>query len=236
MGSLGAQDTAPPAFEVASIRPSRSTEQFSILRQNTGGRFVAENITVHSLIQQAYRLFPFQIVGAPDWTTRERFDVQAIAPGTTLVEGALLQQLLADRFAFRARRETREQDVYALVVARQDGRLGPNMAAFTGDCGPPGAASPCRMRNGPTFTDAVGWPITTIVGPAMGNVQRLVIDKTRLTGRFTFKYEWSNDPTNADGRVAYITALKEQLGLELVSERAPVDMLIIERVERPTPN
>jgi uncharacterized protein (TIGR03435 family) len=88
----------------------------------------------------------------------------------------------------------------------------------------------------PNFTDAIGMPFTRLF---TGNVNRIVVDKTGLTGRFDFKYEWTNDlPTaNAIGdRVSFITALQEQLGLRLVNDRAPIDVLVIDSVERPTPD
>ena len=233
---------AASRFEVASIKPTRSSEGVTMIRQNTGGRFVAESITSFNLIQQAYDLYGFQIVGAPDWLERDRFDIQAIAaPGTSRAEqGVLLRQLLEDRFKLRARREMREHDVYALVIARADGRLGPNLRPFTGDCTAlPGTPSRCTMRNGPNFTDAVGMPFSIIVGQVTGNVSRLVVDKTGLAGRFDFKYEWTNDlaTVNAVGdSVTFVTALQEQLGLRLVPDRAPVEVLVIDVVERPTPD
>ena len=238
--TLTAQQTAP-AFEAASIKPSPpSAETMTFIRQNTGGRFVADNITVHNLIQQAYGLFGFQIVDLPDWTKQERFSINAVAPGTGFSQqGALLRKLLEDRFAFRARRETRDHDIYALVIARADGRLGPNLRPFTGDCKPPAGASPCRMRNGPNFTDAVGFSHRIIVDQATGNVQRIVVDKTGLTGLFDFNYTWINDPQSAnagDDAVSFMTALHEQLGLRLEPARGPVEFLVVERVERPTPN
>lgn len=241
---LGAQEAQKPSlpteFEAASIRPSTSTETFTLIRQNTGGRFIADNITVANLIQQAYQVFRFQVVDGPSWIDRDRFDIQAVAPGTGFAQqGGLLRQLLADRFALRVRREMREQDVYALVIARSDGRLGPNLRPFTGECTPPPGEPPrCFMRNGPNFTDATGLPISVIVSQATGNVGRIVIDKTGLTGRFDFKYEWTTDLStrDADGRVPFVTALREQLGLALETRRAPVEAIVIERVDRPTPN
>jgi uncharacterized protein (TIGR03435 family) len=170
----------------------------SFVHQNTLGRFRAENITVFGLIQQAYNLFEFQIVGAPGWLNRERFDIEAITPSTALRQGGLLQRLLEERFALRVRRERREEDIYALVVARPDGRLVPGLRPFAGDCAPAaGGPSPCTMRNGPNFTEAVGMPLTFIVNQAAGNVNRIVIDKTGLTGRFEFNYKWTSDPSVA---------------------------------------
>ena len=157
---LTAQEPTP-RFEVASIKPTRSAETGTVISQNEGRQFVAENITLSNLLQQAYDVYPFQIVGVPAWVERDRFDIRAItAPNTTRVQqAALLRQLLEDRFMVRTRREMRERDVYSLVIAREDKRLGPNLRPFTGDCtAPPGGQSPCRMRNGPNFTDAVGNP------------------------------------------------------------------------------
>jgi uncharacterized protein (TIGR03435 family) len=227
---------AAPTFEVASIKPSQSTEQVAFIHQDTGGRFRAENITVFGLIQQAYNLFDFQISGAPGWLNRDRFDVDAIAPSTALRQGGLLQRLLEERFSLRVRREKREDDIYALVVARSDGRLGPGLRPFPGNCTPaPGGSSPCTMRNGPNFTDAIGMPLSFIVGQAAGNVNRIVIDKTGLTGRFEFSYKWTSDPSATDG-VSFITALEEQLGLKLERTRGLIEVLVIDSVERPTPN
>lgn len=235
---IAQQPPTPQRFEVASVKPTRSSEPGTIIRQNTGGRFVADNITVSKLIQQAHDLYSFQIVG-PDWLERDGFDVQAIAPASTSRAelDALLRQLLDDRFRLRARREMRERDVYALVIARADGHLGPNLRRFTGDCTP--KDSPCRMRNGPNYTDAIGMPFTRLFGQITGNVNRIVVDKTGLTGLFDFKYEWTSDlPTaNAIGdRVSFITALQEQLGLRLVNDRAQIEVLVIDSVQRPTPD
>jgi uncharacterized protein (TIGR03435 family) len=229
-------------FEVASIKPTRSVATATVIRQNEGGRFVAENITLFELLQQAYDVYDFQIIGVPAWAERDRFDVQAIAaPETSREQQAVfLRQLLEDRFMVRTRREMRERDVYALVIAREDKRLGPNLRPFTGDCtAPSGGQSACRMRNGPNFTDAVGMPFSRLLGQVRENASRFVLDKTGLTGRFDFKYEWTSDLAAANGigdRVSFITALQEQLGLRLVSDRAQVEVLVIDSVTRPTPD
>jgi uncharacterized protein (TIGR03435 family) len=239
VASLAAQQSAAPAFEVASVKPTQSTETVAFIRQNAKGRFVADNITVLNLIQQAYGVFGFQIVGDPSWLARERFDIQAITPSTWSGRpDVLLQRLLEERFLLRVHREQRDGDTYALVVARADGQLGPNLRPFMGDCMPvAGGQSPCRMRNGPNFTDAVGMPFNILVGQVIGNVERIVVDKTGLTGRFEFSYKWATDlPADAgDGRVSFITALEEQLGLRLERTTGSVDVLVIDSVERPTP-
>jgi uncharacterized protein (TIGR03435 family) len=95
------------------------------------------------------------------------------------------------------------------------------------------------MRNGPNFTDAVGMPFSRLGDQVIGNVKRIVVDKTGLTGRFDFSYKWAADlpATDAgDGRVSFMTALEVQFGLRLERTTAPVDVLVIDSVERPTPN
>jgi uncharacterized protein (TIGR03435 family) len=95
------------------------------------------------------------------------------------------------------------------------------------------------MRNGPNFTDAVGMPFRLLVDQVIGNVNRFVVDKTGLSGRFDFKYEWTSDlaAANAIGdRVSFVTALQEQLGLRLVNDRAQVEVLAIDSVARPSPD
>src|SRR5688500_2671747 len=93
--ALVAQQPPTPAFEVASVKPTQSAGETNFIRVNAGGRFVADGVTVSVLIQQAHDVFDFQIVGAPGWVDRERFDIQAIAPSLASVEqDVLLQRLL----------------------------------------------------------------------------------------------------------------------------------------------
>src|SRR4051794_22553093 len=150
--------SGPMSFEVASVKPNKSGAQNVRFGIQQGGRFVATNTTVRQLILFAYQLQNFQIVGAPDWSRDDRFDVNAKAEGDVPpspfgVAGPMqmmVRALLADRFRFTAHMDTREMPIYALVVARADGRLGPQLTRSTSDCA--GVAAAGRARGGPPPT------------------------------------------------------------------------------------
>jgi uncharacterized protein (TIGR03435 family) len=239
-----------------------------------GGRFTATNVPLRQLILMAYQLQPFQIEGAPEWATTERFDVVAkgsgplapAAPGTPGPIQTMMKSLLADRFRLVAHIEKKEMPIYSLVKARSDGRLGPQLTASTLDCatinagrrggpppGPPnfnGAAPQCGMMVRPGGLKAGGVPINQILQLLSQNVQRIVVDRTGLTGNYEIDLTWTPDqipqgrgdappgapalpPIDPNGPSLF-TALQEQLGLKLESTRGPVDVLVIEKVERPT--
>lgn len=101
----------------------------------TPGRFAATNIDLQNLITVAYRLPWFRIINLPSWAS-ERYDIVATMPTDADASqlGLMLRSLLAERFMMRAHMETREQPVYALAMARSDGRLGPQLRRSVVDC------------------------------------------------------------------------------------------------------
>ena len=132
-----AQSPAGQAFEVASVKPSNADAAPRLMRP-VGGRFIASSVALRDLVSQAYGFFfDFQIDGGPDWQTSRRFDIEAKAedPGVGM-DGMrpMLKTLLADRFQLKVHTETREMPIYALVVARDDGRLGAKITPSTADC------------------------------------------------------------------------------------------------------
>ena len=132
----GAQSPAAPTFEVASVKPS-NPDAAGLSGMPVGGRFNASNLTLRELVLRAYELFDAQLDGGPDWQTSRRFDIQAKANDPVAGMSAMLpmlKTLLADRFKLRVRTGTREMPIYALVVARDDGQLGPNITRSTADC------------------------------------------------------------------------------------------------------
>ena len=135
-----------PSYEVASIKPN-ATGAFavSLLPQPDGVHFV--NIALRQLILRAFQLQDSQLAGGPDWINVERYDVLARRPANTPVtqNPAMLRQLLADRFKLSVRNETRERPIYALVVARADGKPGPRLEKAPVDCQ---AAAAQLMRGG----------------------------------------------------------------------------------------
>jgi uncharacterized protein (TIGR03435 family) len=134
---LSAQEVgSPSAFEVASIKRNVSGDP-GRGRTEPGGRFTATSAPVIQLIRLAYdNLAPDRILNVPEWVMSERYDVIAKAPEGTppRTMGLLMRSLLQDRFAFEAHFETREMPIYELVLARQDGKLGPNLQQASCDC------------------------------------------------------------------------------------------------------
>lgn len=270
-----------PSFEVASVKPNKSGDQRVMLGIQPGGRFTATNVPLRMLIRNAYQLQDFQLVGGPGWLTSDRFDVLAKADGDlpfTPLGGPpgpvqfMLKNLLAERFKLAVHRETRDLPIYALVLARSDGKTGPQLRPATVDCttrfagrgrdgappappqpGPPapGARPQCGMRIGPGQLSGGGFPVSQLASMLSGFVQRVVVDRTGLTGNFDIDLTWTPDqlpqgtqgppppgapplpPIDPNGPSIY-TALQEQLGLKLDSAKGPVEVLVIDRVEPPT--
>jgi uncharacterized protein (TIGR03435 family) len=260
---------APAAFEVASVKPNKSGDNRVMFSIQPGGRFTASNVQVRQLIANAYDMQMFRIEGGPAWIGSERYDIQAKAEGATELTrdrlAPMLRALLADRFKLAAHTEKRELPVYALVLARGDGTLGPNAAPSAVDCaamfagrrggGPPpappqpGERIQCGMRIGPASIEAGGVPMAEIARVLSQQVGRVVIDRTNVTGNVDLKLEFAPDfqgrggPPDAPGGAAppspgdapsLFTALQEQAGLKLESQRAPVEVLVIDGIERPT--
>ena len=135
--SLGAQAPPTSGFEVASVRPNKTGDGRIMFGLQPGGRFNATNVTLRMLIRQAFNVQEFQIVGGPDWLGSDRFDVVPKAPEgefTANIMRPMLQSLLVERFKMAFHRENRDMAVYALMKARPDGKLGPNLSAASVDC------------------------------------------------------------------------------------------------------
>jgi uncharacterized protein (TIGR03435 family) len=202
-----------------------------------------------------------QVVGGPEWATSDKFDVTATttAPTEPAQMRLMVQRMLAERFQLKAHWEKREMPVYLLTMARPDGRPGPGMtlkseeecARGRGDGPPPmpepGVPAPpprCgAIQFGPGQLIAGGVPMEWLVStftnvPVITGVDRPVLDRTGLKGNYAFSLKFSPAAvTNPDpDRPQFMTALQEQLGLRLESTRAPVDVLVIDSVEKPTPN
>jgi uncharacterized protein (TIGR03435 family) len=272
--------TEKPKFEVASVREHTNDDGKVLLGIQPGGRFNAINAPLWELIRLAYAVQRTQLVGAPDWTETARYDIVAKAEGD--IQGAgpggpagplnfMLQDLLEDRFKLRAHRETREMPIYALRLAKADGKLGDGLRVSNVDCAamrgrgrggrmgppggrgdgppPPGERPQCGMRIAPNQVMAGGVSLTQLTQMLSQFTQRIVIDRTGLTGNFNIDLTFTPDrlpqgppppgapPLNIDPNgPSLFTALQEQLGLKLDSDRAPVEVLVIDHVERPTPD
>jgi len=244
------------AFEVVSIKPHKVDERGARIGLQPGGRWVMVNVTTAGLIMTAYPSKTSELVGAPAWVNSERFDIDARAAfePNPEQERTMLRALLVDRFKLAAHIETQERPVYNLVLARADRRLGPQLHRIDVDCatykrpttggaaaGGAGASSasgdipPCsyRMSGGATTLTFVsgGQTLESLGDRIAGLAGRPVIDKTGLAGYYAFRLEFG-----VDDALSVFTALQEQLGLKLEATRGPIDVVVIDQIERPTEN
>jgi uncharacterized protein (TIGR03435 family) len=244
-----------PTFEAASIKPNQSGESRRSFKIEPGGNVSASNVTVRHLMWNAYGVQDFQIIGGPGWARTDRYDVVARGRENPRPDQLrlMLRSLLADRFKLKVQSSTRELPVYALVLARADGRPGPRLRAAEGPCAAPGPGAPAAAAAGPgpgcgsTVGNGTlrtqGIPMARLAGELTGFVGRRVEDRTGLPGNFAIELEWSPDlqadagqsvPQAADARPSIFTAVQEQLGLRLESRTGPVDVIVIESLERPS--
>jgi uncharacterized protein (TIGR03435 family) len=245
--ALAAQ-SANPAFEIASVKRNVSNSFPVSPQARPGGTFVSTNITLESIIRFAYDLPSYRVAGGPPWVRTDRFDVEARAGRDVSPEEMrrMVQALLQDRFQLVVRREPRETALYALVRARDDGQVGPNLRQSAGCKSPdgPGTMEERLTRDGSQQTRRTCAPMAAVVSTLSSALQSPVDDKTGLTG------QWDSDLTfasqrrrNVDPAVrdtseapALLTAVQEQLGLKLESRRGPVEVLVIESAALPAEN
>ena len=235
---------APPllrgqaAFDAASIKESAVADGGTMRLMPDGGIRV-QHLSARVLITIGYQLQPYQLVNAPGWASEAFYDIEAkpAAASTRDQTFAMLQALLVERFRLAFHRESRQVDGFAMVRVRPD-RLGPDLRPSDVDCEKAFASTP-RCRQGGITTEAM-----TAVGAPMWNLLQLVIakvgapvsDETGLAGPYDFQLRWSNEVAPSDDRLSIYTALQEQLGLKLERRRVTTEVVVVDRLERPTPN
>ena len=253
-----AQTGTGPAFEVASIKPSAPDARATLSAMPPGGRLEIVNMTLKEMIATAYSVQPFQVSGGPGWLDSLHYDISAKAGAQRTREDVLLmwQALLADRFQLAFRRERRQLPVLALVLARKDGKLGPRLTpSKEGACTQPDPANPFAVDTmrlcgafslGPDGLTLVSAPIGSLTPRLSRLLGRTVIDKTGLTRNFDIDIEWSPDemlamqpatrgPADNIGPSIF-TVFRRDLGLDFKAERGPVEILVIQRAEKPSDN
>jgi uncharacterized protein (TIGR03435 family) len=237
---------APTTFEVATVRPSKPDVPGKLFTFK-GRQFMTINTSVADLMSFAYGVHARQITAGPEWIGSDKYDVtgQPEAQGQPNERQlrALVRSLLADRFKLEIQQGTKELPVYALTVVPGGSKLSRN------DTNPNGL--PSLFFKGLGVLPALNASMADFVGVMQAAVlDRPVVDRTGLSGRFDFTLRWTPDdsqfrglgvrvPAPADDPNAppgLFTAIQEQLGLRLESTNAPVEVLVISRVERPTDN
>jgi uncharacterized protein (TIGR03435 family) len=237
---------ARAVFEVATIKPSNPDRPGKLFTVK-GRQVITINTTVSDLITFAYGLHARQVTGGPAWMESEKYDVtgQPEGQGQPSREqlNAMVQKLLEERFKLAFHRETRELPVYAIVVGNGGPKLTKN------DTNPNGL--PGLFFKGLGVLPAMNATMADFAGVMQTAVlDRPVVDRTGLQGRYDFTLTWTPDETQFSGlgvRVpppsnepnappGLFTAFEEQLGLKLDSTRAPAEVLVVDRVEKPTEN
>jgi uncharacterized protein (TIGR03435 family) len=250
-GLAAQQSTSRPKFEsfdVATVKPVDPGPQSSrFIAMQGPDRFVAKNYTVKLLIAAAYDLNSRTISGGPQWIDSAKYDIVAVAPGTVTPDHdeqmAMLRKLLTDRFNLKFHREEKVFSIYQLVTTKD----GPKLKASAA-----GTDEPAVVGPGVVYPQRVSLPARNAT---MGNfvsllqraiLDRPVVDKTGLTGRYDFVLDWAPDDTQFGGDLRMeasnadvpplFTAIQEQLGLQLISTKGPVSALVVDHAEPPSAN
>jgi uncharacterized protein (TIGR03435 family) len=241
------------AFEVATIKPSDPSAAGKLFTMR-GREFLTMNTSLSDMVVFAYGIHAKQIINAPAWVETDKFDVTGKPEG----EGqpnldqyrVMIQKLLADRFKLTFHRDKKELSVYTILI----GKNGPKLTKSEGDPNDP----PSLLFRGLGMLPAQNASMAEFAGVMQSAVlDKPVLDQTGLTGKFDFTLSWMPDefqfaglgvrvPPPGDPRVTIgpgragppdlFTAFQEQLGLKLESTRAPAEVFVIDRVEKPSEN
>jgi uncharacterized protein (TIGR03435 family) len=239
---------AKPSFEVATIKPSKPEERFSLLI-NRSGILNTTDSSLSDLIKFAYDLHPKQISGGPGWVETEKYDITAKAdtegiPSVTQLK-LMLQKLLTDRFQLTFHRDKKELSVYAITVSKTGSKMTKNTSNPNGLPGFGGGG-----RGGLRVQNATMSELASMFQARL--LDRPVVDQTGLgSARWDFILTWTPDPsqvppggpppgppaaTDADAPPDLFLAIQQQLGLKLETTKAPVDVLVVDKVEKPSGN
>jgi uncharacterized protein (TIGR03435 family) len=241
------QPAAALEFDAVSVKPADPNSRHgTVVNVTPGGMLHVVNATLKDLIETAYDVRTFQIEGAPKWADSNRYDIEATPgqrpqgaagrpPGWANVRSKV-QALLKDRFQLQLHRETRTAPIYSLAIAK--GGIKPKGLAAS-QSPPKGInASRTSMTGEAASMKDLAYKLSRLL-------QRPVVNNTGLDGNYDFKLEWTPDPgpSAPDGQPAEISggpslfsAIQQQLGLRLESEKGPVEVLVIDHVDKPSDN
>jgi uncharacterized protein (TIGR03435 family) len=232
-----------PGYDLATIKPDEQRKGFNL----RGQHIVVTNMSAQELVLLAYNLHPKQVTGGPSWLAEDHYDMEILPDheGLPSLEQAMgiVRKLLAERFAFKFHEETKDMPAYVLTVAKTGSKL---MKSGADPTSPPGMGGPpgrYMMRNG---------SMEEFAQLMQGTLDRPVIDQTGLKDRYDLRLSWTPDESQYGGRVPppnnsdsgadgdplppLFTAIQEQLGLRLDAMKAPVKMMVIEHIDKPSAN
>jgi uncharacterized protein (TIGR03435 family) len=241
-----------PLFDVASIKPTGSGSSGMRLEFTPNG-FIARGVVLRQIIHEAYGIYEEnRVYGGPPWLNSERFDVDAkISAGvvadfrnyTLDQRRSMLQALLTDRFKLKVHHETKQIHAYALIVDKDGPKLATANEVYHSQVkGVDGLVT--QSQRGHLTVQGLTMPaFARLLYPTAGMT---VVDETGLTGSYDFSLQWAPNEMAVKDQQEFLssensgpsifTALREQLGLKLVPSKVPLDVIMIDGVERPSPN
>ena len=238
----GQEKAASLTFDVAAIRLSQpGTRNGSIKPMPGGNGYVVQNMSVRSMIALMYKVPGQQITGGPAWLDDDHYDIEAKADHTYSLDDlhVMFQNLLADRFNLKFHTEIKEGPVYVLMVEKSGSKMKVNESDQ--DFKIP--------ISSPQFFVFVGTRVTMPylcwwLAQQLREEERPVINQTGLDKNYDFKLSFAPDlhvprekwPPDLQDRPLLFDALKEQLGLKLQAQKAPVEYYVIDHVEKPSAN
>lgn len=255
------QSSPEKSFDVISIKPNRSVNAGTSLGDAVPGHFTAKNFSLLYLIEYAYDVKESQVQGLPSWANSEKYDINAkMDDATAALERSLpadrqaklnkarVQSLFADRFGLKLHHEMKNMSILALTVAKGGPKFTEALATpAPGDPHPLPSGSFVTTNNGTEWTIISNQtPLRILVTALSGQPEvsgRAIVDQTGLDANYSFALKWTPQSLSGGAAAAsdalgpsLFTALQEQLGLRLESTKAPVDVLVIDHVEQPSPN
>ena len=252
-----AQSPAGAQFDVVSIKPHKNEiGAGGGMQYLPDGTFMMTNQSISSIILSAAPVPVREVSGLPNWANTDRYDIIAKPPAGSTREQRLemMRNMFIERMKLVGHVEEQERTTFALIVARSDGRLGPQLKPSMLDCDRPPSASPRDMP--PDRSDAqdrcgLSMGMGTIVsgGITMDRLVHsfgslaggLVNDRTGLKGSYAVTLRFAPPGLRADtappeDAPQFVTALQEQLGLKLRPEKSRVPIFVVDHIERPSPN
>jgi uncharacterized protein (TIGR03435 family) len=246
--TLHAQSVPPLAFDVVSIKQNHSGPgPTMIISPIDSDRIIIANASPHAIIGEAYGIRLHDLItGLPAWADSEAYDMEAKVAASDLPafhkllpgqRSPMLRSVLADRFRLKVHFETRTLPSYALVVSKSGPRLNEvEPGTLSNGLKDPGGIDMNRSQ-----LTATGISMQDFAHILQMQLGRPVVDRTGLTGNYSFGLKFApaqSVPTSDDTSAApsIFTVVQEQLGLKLESAKAPVQMLVVDHIERPTEN
>ncbi len=226
-----------PSFEVAAIKPPIPNSRLLRVAFQPGGRLVADNVSLRTLIEDAYQILPFQLTGGPKWLDTEKFSINATAneAATNDQMRVMLRTLLSQRFGLILRSETKELSTYALLI--KDGPKAKAQLTSSAPGGRQGFTTSTSGRGAEQNHVAFrSFTMSAYAAALSRQLQRMVFDETGLQGEFDFQFDATREEGEPNPFIVPWAPSLGDLGLKLESRKGPVTTYLIDRAEMPSEN